>query len=106
MADTVGYFGCGRADNYTTFRIFCTFQHFARCRASKAMEYVLVQSRECGDFNTIGPPCFSMTTEPWLAFGSYWSGIKLVQLDPRTGKRLLPDAAFSLLASAEACAVH
>jgi arabinan endo-1,5-alpha-L-arabinosidase len=34
----------------------------------------------------------------WLSFGSYWSGIKLVQLDPKTGKRLTPDAPFSSLA--------
>jgi arabinan endo-1,5-alpha-L-arabinosidase len=34
----------------------------------------------------------------WLAFGSYWSGIKLVQLDPKTGKRLNPDAPLSSLA--------
>ena len=58
-----------------------------------------MQSREGGDFNTIDPSVFSDDNGTlWLAFGSYWSGIKLVQLDPKTGKRLTPDAPFSSLA--------
>lgn len=60
---------------------------------------IVVQSREGGDFNTIDPSVFSDDNGTlWLAFGSYWSGIKLVQLDPKTGKRLTPDAPFSSLA--------
>jgi arabinan endo-1,5-alpha-L-arabinosidase len=34
----------------------------------------------------------------WLSFGSYWSGIKLVQLDPKTGKRADADAKLISLA--------
>jgi beta-xylosidase len=49
----------------------------------------VVQSREGGYFNTIDPSVLSDDNGAlWLAFGSYWSGIKLVQLDPKTGKRL------------------
>jgi arabinan endo-1,5-alpha-L-arabinosidase len=49
---------------------------------------VVIQSCDGDDFNTIGP---AITQDPrgglWLAFGSYWSGIKLIALDPATGKR-------------------
>jgi arabinan endo-1,5-alpha-L-arabinosidase len=48
---------------------------------------IVVQSNERDDFNTIDP---AVTRDEhsslWLAFGSYWSGIKLIQLDPTSGK--------------------
>jgi arabinan endo-1,5-alpha-L-arabinosidase len=60
---------------------------------------VSCKSREVRDFNTIDPPVFFDDDRAlWLAFGSYWSGIKLAQLDPKTGKRLSPDAPFLSLA--------
>jgi arabinan endo-1,5-alpha-L-arabinosidase len=34
----------------------------------------------------------------WLAFGSFWTGIKLVQLDPEMGKRISPNSTMSSLA--------
>jgi arabinan endo-1,5-alpha-L-arabinosidase len=53
---------------------------------------VIGSSRE-DTFNAIDP---AVTVDGsgnlWLAFGSYWSGIKLVQLDPRTGLRIAPDS--------------
>jgi arabinan endo-1,5-alpha-L-arabinosidase len=59
----------------------------------------VVQSREGGDFNTIDPSLLSDENGAlWLAFGSYWSGIKLVQLDPKTSKRSAPGAPFLSLA--------
>ena len=42
-------------------------------------------------------------------FGSYWSGIKLIQLDPLTGKRIAPDSPIHALAynrSIEASAIY
>lgn len=60
---------------------------------------IVVQSREGGDYNTIDPALFSDEDGSfWMVFGSYWSGIKLVQLDPKTGKRLHPDAPLTALA--------
>ena len=59
---------------------------------------IVVQSHEGGDFNTIDPAIFREDDGSlWLVFGSYWSGIKLIQLDPKTGKRIAPDSPqFSL----------
>jgi len=37
----------------------------------------------------------------WLAFGSYWTGIKLVELDPRTGLRSPTNSAVYSLARNE-----
>ena len=44
------------------------------------------------DWNAIDP--FRIDTadgRAWLSFGSYWSGIKLRELDPKSGKLLAPD---------------
>ncbi len=62
----------------------------------------VVQTREGqpGDaFNAIDPAAFlDRDGSLWLAFGSYWTGIKLIQLDPKTGKRLAPDSPMTSLA--------
>jgi len=49
---------------------------------------IVVQSTNTDNFNTIDP-AVSQDADGnlWLAFGSYWGGIKLVQLDPATGLR-------------------
>jgi len=50
-------------------------------------------------YNAIDPSVFQdRDGSLWLAFGSYWSGIKLIQLDPQTGKRLAPDSKMYSLA--------
>jgi arabinan endo-1,5-alpha-L-arabinosidase len=52
---------------------------------------IVVQSHEGGDFNTIDPSAFHDENGTlWLAFGSYWSGIKLVQLDPKPANAPIP----------------
>jgi arabinan endo-1,5-alpha-L-arabinosidase len=49
----------------------------------------VVSSNAADDYNAIDP---ALAAGPhgtkWLVFGSFWSGIKLVQLDPDTGKPL------------------
>ena len=65
-------------------------------------EGVVVQTHEgqAGDaFNAIDPSVFHDTDGSlWLTFGSYWTGIKLIQLDPKTGKRIAPDSRIYPLA--------
>jgi arabinan endo-1,5-alpha-L-arabinosidase len=60
---------------------------------------IVIQSSPRDNFNTIDP---SVTLDNlgrlWLAFGSYWSGIKIIQLDPATGKRLETNAPISAVA--------
>lgn len=55
-------------------------------------EGVVVKSQEGGDFNTIDPAIFQDDDgKLWMSFGSQWSGLKLIEMDPKTGKRLKPD---------------
>ncbi len=65
-------------------------------------EGVVVQTREgqAGDaYNAIDPAIFRDDDGSlWMTFGSYWSGIKLIQLDPKTGKRIAPDSKIYSLA--------
>ena len=62
-------------------------------------EGVVIQSSPREDFNTIDP-AVTLDAEGnlWLAFGSFWSGIRMIQLDPATGKRIAPDSPIYLLA--------
>jgi arabinan endo-1,5-alpha-L-arabinosidase len=60
---------------------------------------LVVQSRRQDDFNCIDPCAFHDTDgKLWLSFGSFWSGIKLIQLDPATGRRIAPDSPMYNLA--------
>lgn len=63
---------------------------------------IVVQTHEgqAGDaYNAIDPALFQDTDGSlWMVFGSYWTGIKLIQLDPKTGKRIAPDSKLVSLA--------
>lgn len=65
-------------------------------------EGIVVQTREgqAGDaYNAIDPALFQDSDGSlWMVFGSYWTGIKLIQLDPTTGKRIAPDSPLTSLA--------
>jgi arabinan endo-1,5-alpha-L-arabinosidase len=61
-------------------------------------EGAVITSHIGDDWNAIDP--FRIDTSDgraWLSYGSYWSGIKLRELDPKSGKVLAPSApAFDL----------
>jgi arabinan endo-1,5-alpha-L-arabinosidase len=63
---------------------------------------IVVQTQEgqAGDaYNAIDPALFQdRDGSLWMTFGSYWTGIKLIQLDPKTGKRIAPDSKLVSLA--------
>lgn len=60
---------------------------------------IVVQSTNTDHFNTIDPAvCRTADGKLWLSFGSYWDGIKLIELDPKTGKRIAPDSPMYSLA--------
>ena len=47
----------------------------------------VIETRESDDWNAIDPAVFlDSRGRPWMALGSFWSGIKLVRLDLKAGK--------------------
>lgn len=66
-------------------------------------EGIAVESTPTNDFNAIDPSLLlDEDGRLWMAFGSFWSGIKLVELDPATGKRISPNSPLESLAHHEA----
>jgi arabinan endo-1,5-alpha-L-arabinosidase len=61
---------------------------------------LVLMSRDGDDFNAIDPFRIDMSDgRAYLAFGSFWSGIKLSELNPDTGKLIRADAPRIALAS-------
>ena len=70
-------------------------------RTSPAYKWVdqgkVVRSLPASDFNAIDPDVVQDAAgTPWLVFGSYWSGIQMVQLQWPTGKRSAEPTRFHL----------
>jgi arabinan endo-1,5-alpha-L-arabinosidase len=54
-------------------------------------EGLVLMSTADSNYNAIDPNfVVDATGRQWLSFGSFWSGLKLVELDPNTGKTLYP----------------
>lgn len=52
-------------------------------------EGIIIQSRSEDNFNAIDAALtFDKENRLWMSFGSFWSGIKLIELDARTARRL------------------
>jgi arabinan endo-1,5-alpha-L-arabinosidase len=48
---------------------------------------IVVESSDATDYNAIDPNVvLDGDDRPWLTWGSFWSGIKLASIDPKTGK--------------------
>jgi arabinan endo-1,5-alpha-L-arabinosidase len=63
---------------------------------------VVVRTQEGDGYNAIDPSVFhDGDGSLWLTYGSYWSGIKLIQLDPQTGTRIAPDSKMFSIAHNE-----
>ena len=60
---------------------------------------IAIESRRTNNFNAIDP---ALTKTPdgglWLSFGSFWSGLKLIQLDLATGMRLTSNSPMHSIA--------
>lgn len=71
---------------------------------------IVIQTSESDDFNAIDPAVMQGPKgRLWLAIGSFWTGIKLTELDPASGKRIVPDSPVHSLAyheSIEAPMIH
>lgn len=65
---------------------------------------VVITSMEGGNYNAIDPNLvFGRDGQPWLVFGSFWSGIQQIKLDPQTFKPAA-GAALKVIASREGAA--
>jgi arabinan endo-1,5-alpha-L-arabinosidase len=62
-------------------------------------EGMVIESKPSDAWNAIDPNlALDESGQPWLVFGSFWSGIKLRKLDPATGKPATDDATLYAIA--------
>lgn len=53
---------------------------------------IVVRTNSDSDHNAIDPSVLlTPDGELWMAYGSFWSGLKMIQLNPETGLRLKPE---------------
>lgn len=63
-------------------------------------EGMIIHSTKTDDWNAIDPQLsFDKEVTPWLAFGSFWSGIKLRRVDLHTGKLSPSDTTLYAIAA-------
>ncbi len=63
-------------------------------------QQMIIGSVTTDNFNAIDPNLsFDQNCTPWLAFGSFWDGIKMRQVDPTTGKLSTTNTTMYSLAS-------
>lgn len=70
---------------------------------------IVVRSRPGDPYNAIDPTMLMDEGRLWMAFGSFWQGIYLIELDPETGLRIDPSSIPVRLAWAreiEAATLH
>jgi arabinan endo-1,5-alpha-L-arabinosidase len=64
---------------------------------------IVFRTTETNDYNAIDPSVMlDKDGRLWMAFGSYWSGIKLIELDAETGLRKEPNSPIYSLAHSAA----
>jgi arabinan endo-1,5-alpha-L-arabinosidase len=63
---------------------------------------LVLRSEEADDFNAIDPNLIiDSEGQAWLSFGSFWGGIKMRRIDPKTGKLSSEDTKLYSLAARE-----
>jgi len=61
---------------------------------------LIIESSNAVNYNAIDPNLvLDGSGQWWLTFGSFWSGIKMIRLDPATGRRSTSDTAVRSLAT-------
>jgi len=85
------------------YHLYCAFSAFGKNTSGIALltnKTLELQSKVGDDFNAIDPNLvLDESGQAWLAFGSFWNGIKMRKLDRKTGKLSAEDTHLYSLAS-------